>query len=153
MANNITTNATFATANMKPVPDEQIDALWGQNSGDNQGYLFYKEEPIPVVSSSINSNTFFFFTKKPGKSGLKFTWYGGGAAGPNDWYVRVMSEGNATALTATKLSVSNVAGSYVRFDVDISSLTNYGSYVARVFHTGDNGYAAGWLTHGSGAGY
>jgi hypothetical protein len=39
MANSITSVASFATANMKPVPDEQIDALWGQNIADNTGFL------------------------------------------------------------------------------------------------------------------
>lgn len=151
MANSITTNATFATANMKPVPDEQIDALWGQNVGDNCGNLFYKEEVAPAISQSTGSAV-FFFTKRPGKSGFKTLSYTAGA-GLNDWYLRFMTDGGGTALVATKASVTGVAGSFFRFDVDISSLTNHTPYFVRLTYNTNGGGAAAWQTHGSGAGY
>ena len=44
MASNITDGVSFNITNMKPDPDEEISALWGQNIADNTGYLYYKDE-------------------------------------------------------------------------------------------------------------
>lgn len=52
MADNITSAATFTTANMKPAAGEQIDALWGDNLGDNTGYVYYRKEHYPPLSIS-----------------------------------------------------------------------------------------------------
>ena len=52
MASDITTGASFNKTNMKPSPDEEISALWGQNMADNTGFLYY--HPIPVCT--INAN-------------------------------------------------------------------------------------------------
>ena len=41
MANNIDSSAAFATAVMKPVSGEVLDAIWGRKVADNTGYLFY----------------------------------------------------------------------------------------------------------------
>lgn len=49
MASNITNAASFATANMKPSPGEQADALWAQKLADNTGYLYYLHRPGPTV--------------------------------------------------------------------------------------------------------
>lgn len=46
MANNITNSASFSTANMKPLADEETAALWGQNVADNTGYLYYRKDDI-----------------------------------------------------------------------------------------------------------
>lgn len=47
MANNIPTTASFATAFMKPVTGEVVDALWGQKASDNSGWLLYR--PVKVA--------------------------------------------------------------------------------------------------------
>lgn len=65
MANPITNTAAFATANMKPAPDEQIDALWGQNIADNTGYLYFKKVFGPSfhldgLNQSLTHGTFVF---------------------------------------------------------------------------------------------
>jgi hypothetical protein len=48
MADNITTSAAFATANMKPAAagGENIDATWGRNIADNTGFLYARSFPI-----------------------------------------------------------------------------------------------------------
>jgi hypothetical protein len=80
MANNIvTTTAAFATTSMKPVPDEQIDALWGQNIADNTGWLYneFKNGTRAELSFSVmntigganNQAGTFFFQKRSGMSG------------------------------------------------------------------------------------
>jgi len=43
MASDITASSTFNTTNMKPANDEVIPALWGQNVGDNLGYLYFRK--------------------------------------------------------------------------------------------------------------
>ena len=58
MASSITSAASFATSNMKPVSGEQIDALWGQNIADNTGYLYYRVTPGPVLSLHRRTGTF-----------------------------------------------------------------------------------------------
>lgn len=65
MASSITSAAAFATANMKPVPDEQIDALWGQNVADNTGFLYYRKLFGPCchligVANNLTHGTFVF---------------------------------------------------------------------------------------------
>lgn len=55
MASNITNAAAFATANMRPAPDEQIDALWGQNIADNTGYNYFREIPGPTLNSQFET--------------------------------------------------------------------------------------------------
>ena len=58
MASSITSAASFATSNMKPVSGEQIDALWGQNIADNTGYVYYRPTPGPTLSLQRRVGTF-----------------------------------------------------------------------------------------------
>ncbi len=50
MASDITPSAAFATANLKPIPDEQADALWAQSIADNTGFLYGR----PVAKEYAN---------------------------------------------------------------------------------------------------
>lgn len=89
MANSITTAASFTTSNMKPVPDEQIDALWGQNIADNTGYLYYRKIPGPSFGCSPQQDSSFsgtyrgtyFFEKAPGMGTFFGSFIGSAAAG------------------------------------------------------------------------
>jgi len=57
MATNIGTIGTLVTVNMKPVPDEQVDALWGQNIGDCIGALWETERMIACGAMSFERLT------------------------------------------------------------------------------------------------
>jgi hypothetical protein len=79
---NVTT-AAFATTNMKPGPDEQIDCLWGQNLADNTGYLYTymgsslansvrPEMAFQALYTSPSTNLAagtYFFQKRAGMTG------------------------------------------------------------------------------------
>ena len=54
MASDITNGVDFNKTNMKPDPDEEISALWGQNIADNTGYLYYKPELICNTTASLD---------------------------------------------------------------------------------------------------
>ena len=61
MASDITSSAQFATANMKPDPGEQGDALWAQKVADNSGYLWFMHKPGPTIdaySQRLHANSF-----------------------------------------------------------------------------------------------
>ncbi len=66
MADSILTTAAFATAFMKPVPGETIDAIYGRKIADNTGYLYYKPEKI----ADFSGNSFYYADSS------KKTWTG-----------------------------------------------------------------------------
>ncbi len=74
MANNIDNTAAFATAFMKPVPGETIDAIYGRKIADNTGYLFYNRVIGPSldfhVAPANSSNYNFLGTKYFIKEGV-----------------------------------------------------------------------------------
>lgn len=83
MATNIGTAAAFTTANMKPAPGEQIDAVWGQNIADNTGFVYHMDRlavhgrldliPMTVASSTADKRGTWFFLTPPVPSYLKGT--------------------------------------------------------------------------------
>lgn len=92
MASNITTSAAFTGSLMRPAPDEEIDALWGQNMADNTGYLYYRPYPsvqfnlqnlgsLPAIIAGGVSGTKSFF-KLP-EYGTLFGSYNVDVRGPN----------------------------------------------------------------------
>jgi hypothetical protein len=112
----VLTTAAFATANMKPIPDEQIDALWGQNIADNTGFLYNRlytdKVPGPCfgctpIYSGITDGTYrgtFFFEKRPGMGTFFGSFVGtvlAGAAPTYDIYMNgtnIFSKSNTGTL-------------------------------------------------------
>lgn len=159
MANPITTTAAFATANMKPAPDEQTDALWGQNMADNAGYVFFRQQRLQP-SAFTNNSDIFIFQKQAEFNGLKLVVEQQTGSAAVVQYMRVFGQGtnflntSGGSLSATQ-SYNQTALSFNRFDMDISALTNGSYYGFQWNHTAapDTGYAAVWMTYGSGATY
>lgn len=162
MASNIGTLESFATANMKPVAGEQIDALWGQNVSGNTGYNYYKEIPIQSFSYSgvFGMSFVWMFQKKPSHNAFKVLNYSNhGSAGVTQ-YFRIFPAGTILGSTRGGLihgtnSYTQTAVSFYRWDFDISSLTN-DQYYHALYEAGnfyDVGQFTGYLVHGSSATY
>lgn len=159
MANPITTAAAFATLNMKPQPNEQVDALWGQNIADNTGYVYFRQERIPDGGVS-HTGQIYVFQKKSSHNGIKIVFLDGTGSQSITAYARIFQDGTNPSwstggvLTAT-MARNQVPSSYTRYDMDISSLNN-GSYYAMTLFDGIptiTTYTQIWQTYGSGASY
>lgn len=144
MATNITTAASsFVTASMKPAANDQADALWAQNIGDDLGHLYYKAQLIPVVfwSSSSGVTVSGHFYKKASHNAIRAAFASNGAvgsltatlrafAGTKDWGNFVVGGDTPDATTSSAITVS--ADTQYTLELDISSLTNGSLYYAHL---------------------
>lgn len=87
MASNITSAAVFATANMKPDPGEQADALWAQKIAENTGALWFRKIFGPHFGfhqpASAQAGTYrgtYFFEKTLGMGTFQGSFVGSAAA-------------------------------------------------------------------------
>jgi hypothetical protein len=161
MASNISAanSGTFVTSNMRPDPDEQIDALHGRNSANNAGHSYYREIPLVDLSPAATGEARYVFTKRPSHNGIK-SLSRGLAAGAVTEYIRVFAEGadptspGANSAVGT-LAYSRAAQATQRFDLNISALTDGNVYL--LTYARDTGVSSVrpsvWLTHGSNATY
>jgi hypothetical protein len=109
MATNLGTAAAFTTANMKPAPGEQVDAIWGQNIADNTGHLYFRKLPGPCFGCSPQQDSSaagtyrgtHFFEKANGMA----TFYGS--------FIGTASTGNPSitvGMNGTSLFSQNASG-------------------------------------------
>lgn len=153
MANSINiTTAAFATLNMKPVPDEQVDSLWGQNIADNTGFLYKRAfadrpELSFTLTSPMDWDTYFnpmhgtfWFIKRDFPSG-NGTFYGSISGRQNTvgaGYVKIRMNGT--------LLVDTTAASFdLGFGTDLGGIAA-GAFVP-VTYEFDNSAARPTLAH------
>ena len=159
MASDITTSASFATMNMKPDPNEQGDALWAEKMGDNDGYNYFKEIPLPEINPTVGNDSRYIFTKRASHNAIKAQTRGLAGGGVTE-FMRVFWDGD----DPTVLNVTRAVGTSAytranlttqRFDLDISGLTNGNTYMlVYARDTGVNAYhPAVALVYGSNASY
>lgn len=159
MASNIGTNGTFTTSNMKPASGEVIDALWGQNLGDNLGYLFHKEEQLPGVELTSGGNKLYLYTFKKSAAHNAIRFKSRGKSGTQgtitESYELANTEGGATILSGT-WTHGRGTGIVFMQDFNISSLgdgTNYFFFHDSQHLTLPTEGAWASLIHGTGATY
>lgn len=152
MASNTGTNAAYTSTNIKPDPDEQLDAIWGQNIADNTAYLYYRSIQLPIISGApvqIRG-----FRKDPAHNCLRLQGYST-TTGTANQTVRIFKSGTNTSSTpeiSTTVSVPPVAYGQNVYNVDISSLTN-GSYYDVAYQEVQDVLWCAHLLHGSLATY
>ncbi len=129
MADSILTSAAFATAFMKPVPGETIDAIYGRKIADNTGFLYYRIQKefelhggYSWESSSSFSQYFLkqagttYFIKTPGRNTLSGTCFG------------TVSSTGFVSVSVNGTSILSFSGAGTAFGTawskDISGLTN-----------------------------
>lgn len=159
MASDISTSGSFATANMKPDPNEQGDALWAQKIADDVGYTYFRQQPLVDLTPTASGEARYIFTKVPSYRAIK-SLTRGLAAGAVTEYMRVFWDGDdPTVLNVNRavgtLAYTRAAQATQRFDLDISSLTDGNTYM--LTYTRDTGVnsnrPAVYLVYGSNAAY
>lgn len=155
----IAASASFGTANLKPAPGEQADALWGQQMADNDGYNYFKEIPLMDASPTSPSEARYEFTKRPSHNAIKALTRGLEAKSVTE-YMRIFAEGadpsdHAAYTIAGTLAYARGVQVTQRFDLDISSLVNGSAYLLAYGRdtTGSSVRPSVSLIHGSNANY
>lgn len=146
MASNITAGAssTFTTTNMKPAVNEQIDALKAQNDADNMGHLYFRHDPMPIVSwgSGINSGILISapFYKRASHNAIRFCFASNAGLGSMTAYLEVFSSvadyATDPASASANLTQTFNADTAYSLEVDISGLSNGGLYYAKTRFSG-----------------
>lgn len=143
MASNITNAAVFGTANMKPDPGEQADALWAQKIAENTGYLFYRRYQGPTITYSHPNNTphhptgTYYFQKQTGLEYLHGSGFAFISSNTNGIEVNFKCDattiftrtGNGTIFKfGTSVPISHLTnGSFYELTFDVDAITNTGS--------------------------
>lgn len=139
MADNIDNSGTLTFNNMKPDNDEEITALWGQNMGDNIGYLYHTTKSVFDIQYNSNNNlvdwlrplNLSYFKKYPGMDSISGTLFMSqlldGTSGPSTASLRI--DGTANAVTVTVDSaldvISDSTFGSTAFTYDISSFPDF----------------------------
>jgi hypothetical protein len=138
---------------MKPSPNEQLDSLWGQNVGDDLGYLYYREQQVPIVLSGAYD--IYGLKKTPWHNAIKFFGSSGDAVAGNLTVTFSAFGGHGASLLASTYNVPAAQTTDFApniYIMDISTLST-GSYYNVVYSSSQDTLFGAYLIHGPSASY